>query len=176
MGELYRHLLIPKDAAFVPEQYQVAAFFDGLEALGALPKEAAFIVVTNTGKTRAIAQNPNTGEMYYGPELKIRRFSDPRRAIDSMNGTGINELWAEAKGPATISPFDLYRAHHPDVLWSDSYSFTVRCKLRHESTHFFHSAFGCKCELKPDEPRHIREPMEQPTDPDIRACICAILD
>jgi hypothetical protein len=124
MGELYRHLLIPKDAAFVPERYRVAAFFDGLEALGALPKEAEFIVVTNSGKKRAIAQNANTGEMFDGPELKIRRFSDPRRAIDSMDGTEINELWAEAKGPATISPFDLYRAHHPDVLWSDPYSLT----------------------------------------------------
>src|ERR1700758_2674571 len=106
MSELYRHLMIPKDAAFVPERYQVAAFFDELEALGALPRETEFVVITNRGEPRAIAQNPATGEVYYGPDLEIRRFTDPQPAIDSMDGTQINELWAEAKGPATISPFE----------------------------------------------------------------------
>jgi hypothetical protein len=158
MSELYRHLLIPKDAVLVPERYQVAAFFDELGALGALPKDTQFMVVTNSGKTRAIARNPNTGEVYYGPDLTIRRFADAQRAIHSMDGKEINELWAEGNGPATISPFDLYRAHQPGVLWRGSYSFTVRCKLRQEKTHFLHSAFGCKCELKPNEPATFENP------------------
>src|SRR5208282_1511218 len=115
MSELYRHLLIPNDHAFVPERYQVAAFFDELKAVGALPKETEFIVITNSGETRAIAQNPATGEVYYGPDLKISRFFDSRQAIHSMDATQINELWGEAKGPTAISPFDLYRAHNPDV-------------------------------------------------------------
>jgi hypothetical protein len=158
MSELYRHLLIPKDAMFVPERIQVAAFFDELKALGALPKETELIVITNSGKTRAIAQNHKTGEVYYGPDLKIERFSDPQRAIHSMDGREINELWAEAKGPATISPFDLYRAHQPDAPWSGPYSFTVRCKLRHEITHFIHSAFACKCDLTQNEPAIFENP------------------
>jgi hypothetical protein len=54
----------------------LAAFFDELEAVGALPKETEFIVITNSGETRAIAQNPTTGEVYYGPDLKISRLSD----------------------------------------------------------------------------------------------------
>jgi hypothetical protein len=158
MSELYRHLLIPKDHAFVPERYQVAAFFDELEAVGALPKETEFIVITNSGETRAIAKNPTTGEVYYGPDLKISRFSDSQRAVDSMNATQINELWGEAKGPAAISPFDLYRAHSPDVLWSGPYSFTIRCKLRHQITHILHSAFGCKCDVRPFEPAIFENP------------------
>ncbi len=107
---------------------------------------------------RAIAQNPNTGEVYYGPDLKIRRFPDAQRAIHAMDGKEINELWAEGNGPATVCPFDLYRAHLPDVLWSGSYSFTVRCRLRQEITHFLHSALGCKCELKPSEPAIFENP------------------
>ena len=55
MSELYRHLLIPKDAAFVPERYQVAAFFDELEALGALPRETEFVVITNRGAPGVLA-------------------------------------------------------------------------------------------------------------------------
>lgn len=158
MSELYRHLLIPSDAAFAPERYQVAAFFNELEEIGALPKQTEFVAITNSGNTRAIAQNPTTGEVYYGPDLTIRRFSDLQPAVDSMNGTQINELWVEAKGPAAISPFDLYRAHQPDVVWSDPYSFTVRCKLRRDITHFLHSVFGCACDLKPNEPAIFENP------------------
>ncbi len=171
MSELYRHLLIPKDAVFVPERDQVAAFFNELKALGALPKETGFVVLTNSGKTRAIAQNPSTGEVYYGPDLNIRRFSDSQQAIDAMDGREINELWAEAQGPATISPFELYRAHQPDVRWSGSYSFTVRCKLRQQITHFLHSAFGCKCDLKPNEPAIFENPWnDQPIQTSGLAC------
>lgn len=163
MSELYRHLLIPKDAAFEPERSQVAAFFDQLQALGALPKETEFIVVTNSGKKRAIAQNPTTGEVYYGPDLNIRRFSEFQPAIESMDGTHINELWAEANGPATIPPFDLYKAHVPEPLWNGPYSFTIRCVLRREITHFLHSMFGCKCDLKPDEPAIFKNPWNHQT-------------
>lgn len=118
---------------FVPEPYKVLAFFEELKNLRALPKDAKFIVITDRGKTRAFARNGHTVDVYYGPDLKIRRSSDSQRAIASMDGKGINELWAEAEGPATVSPFDLHKANLPDVPWNGSYSFTVRCKLRLDS-------------------------------------------
>lgn len=158
MSEIYRHLLIPKDPAFVPERERVAAFFDELEAVGALPKETGFLVITNSGETRAIAQNPTTGEVYSGPDLKISRFSNSREAAESMNATQINELWGQANGPAGITPFDLYRAHQPDALWSEPYSFTIRCKLRHRITHIVHSAFGCACDAQQIGPAIFENP------------------
>jgi hypothetical protein len=171
MSELYRHLLIPKDAAFVPERDQVATFFEELQTSGALPKETGFIVITNSGEMRANGRNHATGEVYYGPDLKIRRFANLPAAIDSMDGTQINELWAEANGPATIAPFELYRAHVPDGLWSGPYSFTIRCKLREEITHLLHSAFGCKCDLQPNEPAIFDNPWnKQPIETSGLAC------
>lgn len=157
MSELYTHLLIPSDAVFVPERSQVATFFDELKALGALPKETEFVVITNSGEKRAIAQDPKTGEVHYGPDLKIGRFFEAESAVDSMDGKEINELWAQGTGPATVTPFDLYEAHRPDALWKGPYSFTVRCKLRREITHFLH-LLGCKCELKPNEPATFENP------------------
>lgn len=61
MSELYRHLLIPNDAAFAPELDVIAGFFNRLKALDALPRDPKFVVVTNSGNTRAIAWNPSTG-------------------------------------------------------------------------------------------------------------------
>ena len=134
-------------------------------------RRPSLLSLRNSGKTRAIAQNPTTGEVYYGPDLEVRRFSDAQLAVDSMDGTQINELWAEAKGPATISPFELYTANDPDVLWSGPYSFTIRCKLRHQITHFLHSAFGCKCDLNLNDPATFENPWnKQPISTSGPAC------
>lgn len=152
MSELYSHLLIPKDALFVPDIGKVADFFVDLKNLGALPKDAQFIVVTDTGKTRVIGRNPNTGEVRYGPELKINRFPDLRRAIDSMGGKEINELWVQGKGPTAVSPFDLFEAHRPETLRNGPYPYAVRCRERQKITHILRSGFGSKCDFGPDEP------------------------
>jgi hypothetical protein len=105
-----------------------------------LPKETEFIVITNSGEMRAIAKNPTRGEVYYGPDLKISRFSGSQQAIDSMDATQINELWGEG-----------------DHAYP---SFRIWLQMR-----------------RPAKPaRHLREPLEQTTDPDIRACLCTILD
>jgi hypothetical protein len=156
MSELYRHLLIPQDAAFVPELDTVARFFTDMETLGALPKETTFAVVTRTGETRAWGRNPETGEVYFAPALKVSRFSELQPAIDSLLGVGIFDLSASGLGPTSIPPFDLYsadnyRTRQPGILWQKPYELNVRCKLRQDVTHFLHSSFGCKCDLKPDE-------------------------
>jgi hypothetical protein len=158
MSELYSHLLIPQDAVFVPELDKVASFFDQLEMLGALPKESKFTVITYTGKTRVYAEDANTGELYHGPELKVNRYSNLQHAIDFIRGEKDYDLFAEAKGPTTISPFELFGAGCPDVLWKGAYSFSVHCNLRQEITHFLHSPLTCKCDLKPDEPGIFENP------------------
>lgn len=163
MSELYQHLLIPQDAEFVPEVDQVARFFASFEALGALPNEARFTTITYTGKTRAYGRNPNTGEVYYGPEIMVSRFTELQCAVDFIAAEKDFDLSAEGMGPTAISPFDLYNADNyasrqPGVFWQKPYSFSVRCKRRQKITHFLHSSFGCKCDLKPDELGHFENP------------------
>lgn len=158
MSELYRHLLIPSVAVFVPERPQLAAFFQELEKIGALPKQTEYVSVTNSGDSRALARNPTTGEVYYGPDLTIRRFSHLQAAVDAMNGKHVNELWAEAQGPAKLPPFELYGVNQPEALWGSPYSFTVRCKVRRDITHFLHPAFDCKCDLEREEPASFENP------------------
>jgi len=141
----------------------VARFFDELESIGALPTEPKFRVVTHSGRTRVWGRNPKTGEEYYGPELKFSRFPQLQQAIDAVVGEGIFDLSAEGKGPTTIRPFDLYNADNyaarrPEILWKEPYSFSVHCKRREKITHFLHSPFGCKCEIKPDEPAIFENP------------------
>lgn len=145
MSELYTHLLIPNDAGFVPQLYRVGGFFNSLSAMQALPLGPEFVVLTNSGRTRPIAGT------LFGPDLAISRHSDLQRAIDSMTGEKINELWVEGKGPTAIPPFAVYGANRPDVLWNGPYSLTVRCRLRREITHIPHSGFGCKCDMKANE-------------------------
>jgi hypothetical protein len=163
MSELYSHLLITRDAAFVPELGKIAGLFYEFEALGALPKETKFTVVTHTGRTRVLGRNPRTSEVYYGPELRVSRFSDLQLAIDSVVEEGLFDLSAEGMGPTQIPPFDLYNAdnyasRHPEALWKGPYSFSVRCKLRQKITHFLHSSFGCKCAIEPNEPGIFENP------------------
>ena len=163
MSELYRHFLIPRDSAFVPELNQIAHFFNEFEALGALPRETKFTIITHTGKTRIWGRNPKTGEKYYGPELKVSRFPDLQHAIDSIVGERIFDLSAEVTGPAAIPPFDLYSADHyaerrPGALWNEPYPFSVRCIQREKITHLLHSPFGCKCDITPDEPGIFENP------------------
>ena len=75
MSELYRHLLIPQDAMFVPELDRITRFFKKLEDLQALPREANFTVITRTGETRAWGKNANTGEVYYAPATEGQPIS-----------------------------------------------------------------------------------------------------
>ncbi|MGA9669271.1 MAG: hypothetical protein WBQ94_08690 [Terracidiphilus sp.] len=170
MSELYHHLLIPRDPEFAPGIETVPNFFNELNLIGALPKEANYVVVTHTGKTRPFGRNPNTGEEYLAPELKIGRFSTLLEAIDSMRGEAIYSLIAQAIGPAAIPPFDLYSAdsykdRRPGVLWKEPYEFSIQCRQRDKITHFLHSPFGCKCEIKPDDSGIFENPW---TDQEIR--------
>jgi hypothetical protein len=161
MGELYRHFLIPSEPEYLPERDRVARFFTELTRLEALPQEATYVTLASTGRTRAIGRNPGTGEVYYGPELKIDRYTDLHAAIGLLGDQEATDLWAEGAGPAAIPPFPLYRVNQPDTVWSDAYSFSVRCKLRQKPTHFLHSPFGCKCELKADERVAFENPWNQ---------------
>ncbi len=163
MSELYRHLLIPQDALYTPELDRIASLFERFGALGALPIETKYTVIILTGKTRPIGQNPRTGEVFYAPEMMVSRFLGLQDAIDSVAGEKNFDLIAEAKGPTAIPPFDLhsadnYRTRQPGILWQEPYELNVRCKLRQEITHFLHSSFGCKCDLKPDEPAVFKNP------------------
>ncbi len=152
MSELYKHLLIPADASFAPEIDKVTNFFQTIKTLGTLSEETKYIVITQTGKTRVIGQNPKTGETYYGPDLKVGRFSDLPSAIDSIGEEEIFDLSARSTGPTTVSPFsNLYGVNSPDMLWEKPYSFSITCMQRKEITHFLHSSFGCNCDLKPNE-------------------------
>ncbi|MGH9591158.1 MAG: hypothetical protein ACRD25_12240 [Terracidiphilus sp.] len=158
MSEIYSHLLIPKDAAFAPELKTIAAFYDRLSGMDALPKDVTYVVLTNSGRARPIAKNPSTGETFYGPDLQISRCSELQSAIQSMTGKEINELWVEGRGPTAIFPFALYQANCPNAVWSGPYSFTVRCKVRKKVTHLLHSSFGCKCDVKAVEPGIFENP------------------
>lgn len=69
----------------------------------------------------------------------------------------------EGTGPTGIPPFELYSADNyatriPGNLWKQPYPFSVRCRKRQEPTHFLHSFFGCKCELRADEPGIFKNP------------------
>jgi hypothetical protein len=158
MSELYHHLLIPKDPAFVPQLSRVNQFFIALGSLGVLPDESKVRAITQTGKTRIIGRSPKTGEVYYGPELSIRRFTAIQPAVDILAGEEFFDLISEAIGPTTVPPFELYGAHRPDVRWKGAYPFSVQCRQRERTTHFLHSSFGCKCEIRPDEPGVFENP------------------
>jgi hypothetical protein len=158
VSELYSHLVIPNDAAFVPELNCIVELFDHLGAVGALPNHPEFVVLTNSGKNRPIATNPTTSETLYGPDLKISRHVNLPQVIHSMTGTEINEIWVQGSGPAAIPPFPLYETSRPDVLWNEPYSLTVRCRLRGKVTHLLHSGFPCNCDMKGNEPSVFENP------------------
>ncbi len=158
MSELYHHLLIPPDPNFVPQVDRIALFFSELESLGALPHEFGVRAITHTGKTRTIGRNPKTGEVYYGPELNVHRFSAVEPAIDSVAKEVFFDLLVEAIGPASVPPFELYGIHRAEIHWAESFEFSVRCRQREKITHFLHSPFGCKCEIKPDDPGIFENP------------------
>jgi hypothetical protein len=163
MSELYHHLLVPRNAAFVPDLASVARFYRRLKNLGALPEHVRFTAITHTGNTRVIGQNPKTGEEYYGPELNILREQELQPALDAIRDEELFDLSAHATGPATVPPFDLYSADNyadrrPGALCQEPYPFSVRCKLRPKITHFLHSFFGCNCEIKPDDPAIFANP------------------
>ena len=111
MSELYRHLLIPDNAEFVPELARISDFIGRLDAMDALPKGATYVVLTNSGKTRRIAES-STGEILYGPDLKIDRCHDVQSAIDLMTGNEISDLCVQGKGPTAIPPLR--------IVWSES--------------------------------------------------------
>jgi hypothetical protein len=69
--------------------------------------ESRVMTITQTGKTRAIGRNPKTGEVYYGPELNIRRFSADEPAIDVLVGEEFFDFISEATGPAAMLPFEM---------------------------------------------------------------------
>lgn len=158
MSELYSHLLIPRDPAFVPAPEQVAHFFEQLETLGALPRETSYTALAFTGKTRRYARNPMTGEEYYGPEFRASSFPDRQGAMAAVEGVAEFDLYAEGNGPAAVPPFELYGANRPDVLWTGPYPFSVHCNIRQKPTHILHSALTCKCDVKPDEPGIFQNP------------------
>ena len=163
MGQLYHHLLIPPASNFVPEVEMFARFFRELETLGALPNERRFTAVTHTGKMRRIAQNPNTGEVYLGPEVKVSRFLDLQTAVEGMNGGNFFDLSAEGQGPTAIPPFalysaDNYAARQPGALRREPYSFSIHCQLRPKPEHIHWSAFGCTRGENPDSPGTVAFP------------------
>lgn len=151
MSELYKHLLIPSSSEFAPELEKIGQFFDELETLEALSKERNFVVITFTGKTRAIGKNSETGEVFYGPELKVARFLDLQSCLNALSGESSFDLSVELTGPTRVPPFELYSADNyatrtPRDLWKEPYAFSVRCRRRQEPTHFLHSFFGGKWE------------------------------
>jgi hypothetical protein len=163
MSELYHHLLIPRDPEFMPGLDAVAECFSRIQDIGGLPAAVHYVLVTHTGKVRPLGRNPNTGEEYFAPELRVGRYSTRMKAVDSARGEPVFDLVAEAMGPAEIRPFDLYSAdsykdRRPGVLWKEPYEFSIRCRLRDKLTHFLHSPFGCKCEIKPDDPGIFENP------------------
>jgi len=177
MSELYHHLLVPRDPEFTPHLDKVASFFKELEAIGALPKEAQYVAVTLTGKTCLWGRNPKNGEEYYGPELRVGRFTEPSEWVVSATGEPSFDLQVRGDGPATIPPFALYSAdsykdRRPGALWKEPYEFSIQCRQRDKLTHFLHSNFGCKCEVRPDDPGIFENPW---TDQKIRTdgCACA---
>jgi hypothetical protein len=151
MSELYKHLLIPKSVAFMPDEGRIAQFFSELQSLEALPKDAQYVAITYTGKTRPYFEDNKTGEVFYGPELRVDRFSDIQSASDSIREARAFHLYAEGEGPATIPPFELYRANRGDVHWQEPYTFRVNCVLRKKAERLRCSPITCKCEYKPDE-------------------------
>ncbi|MGA1984317.1 MAG: hypothetical protein ABSG84_17850 [Acidobacteriaceae bacterium] len=163
MSELYRHLLISREAMFAPDLEQLTQFFEYLKAIGGLPEYATFTVVAETGRTRLWGTNAKTGEEYFGPELKISRFVELKDAVECALGEQNFDLAAEATGPAVIEPFELYDADNyasrlPGARYSKAYEFTVRCKQRDKITHVLHSVFGRKSDLMLGEPAVFENP------------------
>lgn len=151
MSELYRHLLIPKSPEFVPELEHVANFYTELGTLGALPKDTRYTAITYTGKTRLYFEDAKTGEVFYGPEFKVDRFTDLQSAANCVRGERAFDLRAEGEGPTAIPPFDLYGANRPDVHWEQAYEYRVYCKLREKVSRLLCNPLTCKCEFKADE-------------------------
>lgn len=151
MSELYKHILIPKNVEFAPEIETVASFFSELESLGALPKDAIYVAITYTGKTRRYFEDAKTGEVVYGPEFKVNRPSDLQSAIDLIHGENAFHLYAQGQGPTAVPPFELFEANRADVHWQSPYEFRVNCNLRGKIERLRCSPVNCKCEFKPDE-------------------------
>jgi hypothetical protein len=158
MSELYRHILIPKDADFVPKLENVANFYTELRALGALPKDPNFVVIAFTRQTRRWGRNPKTGEEYYGPELKVDRFTDLQIAIDSVRTKAAFEVHARGEGPTAIPPFELCGANRPDVRWNEAFEYCVYCKLREKPSRLLCNPVMCKCEYNPVEQGIFKNP------------------
>jgi len=149
MSELYRHLLIPREAMFTPNPEQLTQFLENLRTIGGLPEHAKFRVVAHTGRTCLWATNAKTGEEYFGPELKINRFAELKDAVQCTIGEQNFDLVADAKGPAVIEPFALYDADNyasrlPGPRCDKPYALSVRCKQRDKITHVLHSVFDSK--------------------------------
>jgi hypothetical protein len=147
MSELYRHLLIPANVSFLPERTQIAAFYDQLDDLGALPKDRSFVTILKTGRTMLIAEDQITGEPVYGPELKILRFTDFTSAFHSTHNEGWFEFIVEGWGPASIRPFEVYSAddyatRQLGEVSEKPYEYSIYCNLRSEVEQVHWSAFG----------------------------------
>lgn len=163
MSELYRHLLIPREAMFTPNLDQLMQFFVSLKMIGGLPEHASFKVVAHTGRTRLWGTNAKTGEEYFGPELKISRFTELKDAVQCAQEEQNFHLAAKATGPASIEPFQLYDADNyasrlPGPPCNKPYTLSVRCKLREKITHVLDSVFDRKPAVMLGEPAAFENP------------------
>jgi hypothetical protein len=163
MSQLYRHLLIPPDAEFVPGHESIGQFFAELEAAGAMPDDRKFLVVRQTGRTRCIGKNADTGEVYYGPELEIDRFDEIQPALKLIQGASNFDISVEGYGPSKVPPFDLHSAddYATSVLgacWEGKFEYEISCQLRSQVERVHWSAFDDESDDASTGPVSIRSP------------------
>jgi hypothetical protein len=165
--EQYAQTLIPLDDDWAPLPLQVAAFLDGLIAIGSAPLRASIRVGRTLANPREV-QNHSTGEISLVPRRDWVRPKSVDSIPEALDGFEDYVVIMSGEGPPPIPPFMLF-THEPSsgatpamseieaqcqastsihTEFKDPYGFDVYCELRREAV----SASSLDPEIAPSVP------------------------
>jgi hypothetical protein len=130
MSLRYSHLLIPDRADYAPQPGQVAAFLQGLVALGSAPLQATFRIGRLSGKFRT-GTDALTGEKLSIPRRDFAALGGLAEMPEQLADLDDYDVEMSGQGPAKLPPFKLYNTTDSEESeYRAAYGYEVRCCLR----------------------------------------------